>query len=151
MNHTRHQHFSISRTAFLSFVFIALCSDGNGAEPDSIPLWTNGAVGSESRMKEAEKIDQGPGKCNVTNVHHPSITPYLPKASIATGTAIIIAPGGGHRMLCLGHEGGALAEWFAENGIAAFVLKYRLAGDWAQRLRQWLRDSRLLLEPATVK
>lgn len=97
------------------------------AEPDAISLWDNGAPGFESRVKEAEKKDEGPGKCNVSNIHNPSITPYLPAADKATGTAIIIAPGGGHRMLCLGHEGGALAEWFAEHGIAAFVLKYRLA------------------------
>ncbi len=98
-----------------------------GAEPGAIALWPAGAPGSQARMQEAEKVDQGPGKCNVTNVHHPSITPFLPSASKATGVAVIIAPGGGHRMLCLGHEGDALAEWFAEQGIAAFVLRYRLA------------------------
>ncbi len=98
-----------------------------GAEPESIALWPKGAPGSEARMQQAEKKDEGPGKCNVTNIHHPSITPYLPAADKATGAAIIIAPGGGHRMLCLGHEGGGLAEWFAQHGIAAFVLKYRLA------------------------
>ena len=97
------------------------------AEPEAIALWAKGAPGSETRMQEAEKKDEGPGKCNVTNIHQPSITPYLPAADKATGTAIIIAPGGGHRMLCLGHEGGALAQWFADHGIAAFVLKYRLA------------------------
>jgi acetyl esterase/lipase len=97
------------------------------AEPAAIPLWSSGAPGSEARRDEAEKADIGPGKCNVTNVHNPSITPYLPAAGKATGTAIIIAPGGGHRVLCLGHEGNALGEWFAEQGIAAFVLKYRLA------------------------
>ncbi len=97
------------------------------AEPESIPLWVDGAPGSESRKSEAEKTVVGPGTCNVTNVHNPSITPYLPAADKATGAAIIIAPGGGHRMLCLGHEGNTLGEWFAEQGIAAFVLKYRLA------------------------
>lgn len=94
---------------------------------DPLALWPNGAPGSEDRMNEAEVVDLGEGKCNVTNVHHPSITTYLPSPNTATGTAIIIAPGGGHRMLCLGHEGDALAEWFAEHGIAAFVLRYRLA------------------------
>lgn len=97
------------------------------AERETIHLWSGGAPGSESRMKEAEKIDEGPGKCNVSNVHHPSITTFLPDADKATGTAIIIAPGGGHRVLCLGHEGDSLAEWFADHGIAAFVLRYRLA------------------------
>ena len=97
------------------------------AEPKSIPLWVDGAPGSEARKAELEKADIGTGKNNVTNVHNPSITPYLPAADKATGAAIVIAPGGGHRMLCLGHEGNSLGEWFAEHGIAAFVLKYRLA------------------------
>jgi acetyl esterase/lipase len=96
-------------------------------EPKSIALWTNGAPGSESRSDEKELADIGPGKYNVTNVHQPSITPYLPSKEKATGAAVLIAPGGGHRMLCLGHEGYSLGQWFADNGIAAFVLKYRLA------------------------
>ena len=107
----------------LSLVSTAAHAD----EPARIPLWPEGAPGSEARMKEAEKVDREGGRCNVTNVHHPSITAYLPDAKVATGTSIIIAPGGGHRVLCLGHEGDSLAEWFAKNGIAAFVLRYRLA------------------------
>ena len=94
---------------------------------DAIPLWTDGAPGSETRMKEPENVIESPGTCNVSNVHNPSITPFLPSADKATGTAIVIAPGGGHRVLCLGHEGDSLAQWFADNGIAAFVLRYRLA------------------------
>lgn len=89
---------------------------------ERIPLWQEGAPGSKARMNEPEKVE---GE-NVTNVHHPSITAYLPAKDQANGTAVIIAPGGGHRVLCLGHEGDALAEWFAEQGIAAFVLRYRL-------------------------
>ncbi len=95
--------------------------------PQSLALWEKGAPGSESRIKEAEKEDVGPGKCNVTNVHNPSLTPYLPKDVKTPTAAIVIAPGGGHRMLCLGHEGYDLGQWFADHGIAAFVLKYRLA------------------------
>lgn len=91
--------------------------------PTPLPLWPNGAPGSEKRAGEPEKLE---GE-NVSNVHNPSLTPYLPEPGKATGTAVILCPGGGHRKLCLGHEGGALAEWFREHGIAAFVLKYRLA------------------------
>lgn len=97
------------------------------ADSKAIPLWPNGAPGSEARVNEPEKIDAKPGVNNVSNVHNPSITPFLPTADKATGTAIIIAPGGGHRVLCLGHEGDSLAQWFADHGIAAFVLRYRLA------------------------
>ena len=96
-------------------------------ESKLIPLWPNGAPGSEARANEPEKVDAKPGQNNVSNVHNPSITPFLPATDKATGTAIIIAPGGGHRVLCLGHEGDSLAQWFADQGIAAFVLRYRLA------------------------
>ncbi len=91
--------------------------------PEAIPLWPRGAPGSEARKAETEQVDGS----NVCNVHNPSLTPYLPDAGKATGTAVIICPGGGHSKLCLGHEGYALAEWFRDRGIAAFVLKYRLA------------------------
>lgn len=105
----------------------ALIAANKPESSDAIKLWPDGAPGSESRKREPEKVDEGPGKCNVSNVHDPSITPFLPSPDKSTGTAIIIAPGGGHRVLCLGHEGDSLAEWFAEHGIAAFVLRYRLA------------------------
>lgn len=91
--------------------------------PAAIPLWEHGAPGSETRAAEAEAFTGD----NCGNVHNPSITPYVPAANKSTGTAVIICPGGGHSKLCLGHEGYALAEWFRDRGIAAFVLKYRLA------------------------
>jgi acetyl esterase/lipase len=91
--------------------------------PQAVPLWLKGAPGSESRVSEAEEV----AGANVCNVHNPTLTPYVPEADKATGTGVIICPGGGHSKLCLGHEGYALAEWFRERGIAAFVLKYRLA------------------------
>lgn len=90
--------------------------------PQRIPLWKDGAPGSEDRMHEPEVVTG----TNVSNVHHPSITPYLPSKEASTGTAILIAPGGGHSKLCLGHEGDSLAKWFAERGVAAFVMRYRL-------------------------
>jgi acetyl esterase/lipase len=91
--------------------------------PQALPLWPAGAPGSEARKAEAEVVDGS----NVCNVHNPTLTPYVPEGDKSTGTAVIICPGGGHSKLCLGHEGYALAEWFRERGIAAFVLKYRLA------------------------
>ncbi len=61
----------------------------------------------------------------VSNIHRPSITPYLP--TNPTGAAVIIAPGGGHRELWTDHEGHNVARWLSDHGVAAFVLKYRLA------------------------
>ena len=91
--------------------------------PGSIALWSQGAPGSEARASEAEEFVGD----NCGNVHNPTLTLYIPRREKATGTAVIICPGGGHSKLCLGHEGFALAEWFRDRGIAAFVLKYRLA------------------------
>jgi endo-1,4-beta-xylanase len=113
----------ISPATRLLSVFILLTTAIHAGDiPAPILLWEAGAPGSEARKGEAEKLEGS----NVGNVHNPSITPYLPTKD-ATGTAVIIAPGGGHSKLCLGHEGYALAEWFRDHGIAAFVLKYRLA------------------------
>ena len=94
----------------------------SAAKPEPWPLWPHGAPGSEARVAEPEKQDGS----NVLNVHNPSITPFIPTTG-TTGVAVIIAPGGGHSKLCLGHEGYALAEWLRDHGIAAFVMKYRLA------------------------
>lgn len=117
-----------SKTAvqFAAFLFasgILFSQSSLAVEPERIPLWKDGAPGSEARKNEPEKIEGS----NVCNVHDPSITAFLPAGGESTGTAVIIAPGGGHRVLCLGHEGDALAEWFADHGIAAFVLRYRLS------------------------
>lgn len=105
-------------------LLLTLISLAFAAEPAAIPLWAHGAPGSESRKDEPERDD---GKGNITHVHNPSITPYIPDASKSTGIAVIICPGGGHEKLCTGHEGYALAEWFQQHGIAAFVFKYRLS------------------------
>lgn len=90
-----------------------------------VPLWPAGAPGSEARKAEPEKI----AGSNVSNIHHPSLTAYLPAAGQATGCAVIVAPGGGHARLAIQHEGWNVAQWLADHGIAAFVLKYRLAKD----------------------
>jgi endo-1,4-beta-xylanase len=103
------------------------------AHPASIPLWPKGAPGSEARKDEAEAISwrQEPDIVFpvISNVHNPSLTPYLPARDKATGCAVIIAPGGGHMQHTIDREGYDLGKWFAERGIAAFVLKYRLARD----------------------
>lgn len=90
-----------------------------------IPLWPNGAPGSESRRTEPEKIDGD----KVSNIHQPTLTAYLPPADKATGTAVIVVPGGGHRFLVMNHEGYNVADWLVQRGIAAFILKHRLGRD----------------------
>ena len=96
-------------------------------ERAEIPLWPAGAPGSEGKTgPERVRVTDG-GDHVVSSVHRPSLTYFLPKKETATGAAIIVAPGGGHRELWIDHEGYAVAEWLREHGIAAVVLKYRLA------------------------
>lgn len=95
---------------------------------DDILLWPNGAPGSEGKTSaETVRIAQPGGDHVVTGVNKPTIRPYLPAAGSATGAAVIVAPGGGHAELWVDHEGYYVAQWLSEHGIAAFVIKYRLA------------------------
>lgn len=93
---------------------------------DDIFLWPNGAPGSEGKTGEAS-IRLANGERVVSNVHRPTLTPYLPAVGKATGAAVIVIPGGGHRELWSDHEGHTVAKWLAEHGVAGFVLLHRLA------------------------
>lgn len=78
----------------------------------TIPLWPDGAPGA---LGKAEK-------------DIPTLTLFLPSADKATGAAMVVCPGGGYARLAP-HEGGDYARWLSEQGIACFVLKYRLGID----------------------
>ena len=62
----------------------------------------------------------------VFNVTTPTLTAFLPDRSKATGTGVVIAPGGAFVALAMDLEGNDVARWFEERGVAAFVLKYRI-------------------------
>jgi len=95
--------------------------------PLEIPLWPGEAPGSEGKTAKEVVAISASGEQSISSIHHPSITPYLPSAEEATRTAILVIPGGGHRNLAITHEGYNVAQWLSERGIAAFVLKHRLA------------------------
>jgi hypothetical protein len=103
-----------------------------------INLWPGVAPGSE-QWKQRE-ITLGSGDMQrIVNVTTPTLTAYLPDPSIATGTAVIVAPGGGFVFLTINSEGHDVTKWLVARGIAAFVLKYRTAqieGQDAAQLRQ---------------
>jgi acetyl esterase/lipase len=100
---------------------------GEAAEQNVVLLWPNGAPGSEGKTAP-EKVRLTPdGEHVISSVHQPSITVYLPSKEMATGAAVVIAPGGSHVELWVDHEGYAVAKWLSEHGVAGFVLKYRLA------------------------
>lgn len=70
-----------------------------------------------------------PGALGTADKDIPQLLPYLPAREKANGAAIIICPGGGYARHAIDHEGHQIGQWFAERGIAAFVLKYRLPAD----------------------
>jgi acetyl esterase/lipase len=96
---------------------------------DEIRLWPNGAPGSqgETAPEGFEKSDNPKLPTRFTVVHYPSIYVFLPPKEKANGAAVVIAPGGGHSQLVIGKEGWDIADWLNKQGIAGFVLKYRLA------------------------
>jgi acetyl esterase/lipase len=95
--------------------------------PVEIPLWPSGAPGSEGKAAKEAVTTSGSGELSVSSIHSPSLTPYVPAKEKANGTAILVIPGGGHRVLAITHEGYNVAEWLRDHGVAAFVLKHRLA------------------------
>lgn len=108
----------------------AFSADSNPALPQipkEIPLWPSGAPGSEGKTNSETVVVSKSGELSISSVHKPSLTPYLPAKEKSTGTAILVIPGGGHRNLAITHEGYNVAQWLSDHGIAAFVLKHRLA------------------------
>lgn len=87
-----------------------------------IPLWPKGAPGFENRRDEPEQAKDW----WVKNIHNPSVTVYMPPKEKATGAAVLVCPGGGHRALVYNSEGRDAARYLNSIGVAAFVLKYRL-------------------------
>lgn len=100
------------------------------ADPPVIPLWEKGAPGFEDKKDTKETRDReskDTGEYRVTGVHNPYVTVFLPPKEKATGAAVVVVPGGGHRELWVKHEGENIAAWLCEKGIAAVVLRHRLA------------------------
>ncbi|HXJ44108.1 MAG TPA: alpha/beta hydrolase, partial [Bryobacteraceae bacterium] len=93
--------------------------------PKTINLWPGIAPASE-QWKQPESVMGPVGNRRIMNVSTPTLTAYLPDPSNATGTAVIIAPGGGFVWLSIDSEGYDVAKWLAARGIAGIVLKYRL-------------------------
>src|SRR6266704_3042696 len=96
--------------------------------PEVIPLWPDGASGSENwSQQEQETYLPLPFAVKlVRNIARPTLTAYLPDPSVATGTAVVVCPGGVFHYLSIELEGTAVARWLCARGLAAFVLKHRV-------------------------
>ena len=109
---------------FPALALVAACSLLARAEVQPpLPLWPNGP----------------PGALGISSNDVPTLTPYLPDPGVATGAAIVVCPGGGYGGLA-DHEGRDYALWLSQNGVAGFVLKYRL-GSHGYRHPAMLQDA----------
>ena len=109
-------------------------------EPNAIPLNTGGV---ENQPAEESWFRQW-GDPMARNITSATLTPFIPDPEIATGAAVIVAPGGGFRWLSMGNEGWEVAEALRKQGIAAFVLKYRLfpTPDKLDEFSDWMNRPR---------
>ena len=110
----------------LALVLFACCATAFAQQP-VVELWPNGAPGSEGKTAPETVRISPQGDHVISSVNRPSITVYLPAADKASGAAVLVIPGGGHSEIWIDHEGYRVAAWLSDRGVAAFVLKYRLA------------------------
>lgn len=93
-----------------------------------IPVWEGKPPGKANPAEHESTVEvPGRGIHIVRNVTVPTLTVFPAQPANRTKTAVIVAPGGGFRVLAIDEEGYPVAEWFSQHGITAFVLKYRLA------------------------
>ena len=96
-----------------------------GSVPPEIRLWPGKAPGTETWTVAETATTSPAGDRTIANVSDPSVTVFLPSPAVATGAAVVVAPGGALRALAWDSEGVKVAQWLNSKGIAALVLKYR--------------------------
>jgi acetyl esterase/lipase len=116
-------------TAMLLIAANASAADEAGAEV-TLNVWP-GDVPGEDRLDEQfrEQLQELQAKNTperIFSVSTPTLAYFPPAAQTATGTAVIVCPGGGYNRLSWGHEGTDVARWLRSLGVHAFVLQYRV-------------------------
>src|SRR5205814_9877811 len=99
-----------------------------------LPLYPRGSSFLKmERAREAEQYNMSrsaPGRINsIVNIHNPSIEVHAVDGSLNTGTAIILAAGGGHNTLNVGTEGADFVPYFYNYGVNTVILRNRLRRD----------------------
>lgn len=95
----------------------------------TLDLWPGKAPGETRDLGPEKYVESKPGQLQITrltNVSTPQIAVYPADKAAATGTAVVVAPGGGYSILAIGHEGTEVATWLNSIGVTAVVLKYRV-------------------------
>jgi acetyl esterase/lipase len=106
---------------FLLFLGISLC----GEKQDQVFLWPGNAP-DEVPGEVGEETVEVKGVKRVSNVTKPTITYYLSDSVKASGTTVIVCPGGAYQILAIENEGEDVCKWLNEIGVHAVLLKYRV-------------------------
>ncbi len=111
-----------------TLLLIELATAATALSQQVIPLPLTSSNGSSSgSYPEKQYFSKAWNTEVISNVTKPSLTVYQPTPWRANGAAVVVCPGGGFMALSITSEGTAVAEWLADKGFTAFVLKYRLA------------------------
>ncbi len=121
------------RIASMILLGSAAVSASQDTEPIVWDLWPGMPPGETAKLSReydssgpSSRLVDGRRVTRLTNVSTPTLAIFKPEAEIDTGTAIIIAPGGGHKILAYDLEGTEVAEWLNSIGVTGIVLKYRV-------------------------
>ena len=116
------------------FLFFILCMKQNISAQNVMPLYADSIP--NSRSTPDEEATSNNGVLIISKVSRPTLTAYLPSKTQSSGAAVIICPGGGYSVLAAAHEGSDVAKELMKQGIAAFVLKYRIPDDATMRNKE---------------
>jgi acetyl esterase/lipase len=114
---------------FFLFVFMTVSSAVVAQKlADPILLWPEGA----------------PGATGISDEDKPAIIPFFPEQAKRNGAAMLVVPGGGFTIRAVDHEGVLVAQWLRDQGITAFVLRYRLRPLYARN--DWVKDGQRAMQ-----
>jgi len=115
----------MKQIVLLFLLFVSLHSSAQ----QIMSLYPSAIPNSKPYLMKEISMDNKGQFLGYRNISVPTLNVYLPDEKTATGTAVIICPGGGYGMESYRLEGTNIAEAFVRQGIAAFILKYRLPSD----------------------
>jgi acetyl esterase/lipase len=116
-----------SAIAASTLAFLLGLAASRAADPITVDLWPGGKPPGQTVEPGPDTVNKSrSGKVRLTNITRPQLKIYLPDKEKNTGSALIIAPGGGFRDLGWDFEGETMAAWCNKLGVAGIILKYRV-------------------------
>lgn len=134
---------------FYIFIILLNVSIIKSQSPDMIYLWPGNVPGEPSAKKgPVEAPSKNDNVLRIATVTDPAMQVFPADASLATGVAVIVCPGGGYNILAYDKEGTEIAQWLNKLGVSAFVLQYRVPQKREGALQDLQRAIRLVKNDA---